>query len=93
MLSGKSNTFKKLFKRLMKNPLNFKTKSNQVLGNLQKMLLSYFMDKNLQHQLIMEITVILDDYSVHHAIVFTEPYNILNMDLIHLPHILQNTIQ
>ena len=55
MLSGKSNTFKKLFERLMKNPLNFKTKSNQVLENLQKaMLLSYFMDKNLQHQLIME---------------------------------------
>ena len=88
MLSGKSNTFKKLFKRLMKNPLNFKTKSNQVLENLQKaMLLSYFMDKNLQHQLIMEkpIAVILDNYSVHHAIVFTELCNILNMDLIHLP--------
>ena len=88
MLSGKSNTFKKLFKRLMKNPLNFKTKSNQVLENLQKaMLLSYFMDKNLQHQLIMEkpIEVILDNYSVHHAIVFTELCNILNIDLIHLP--------
>jgi transposase len=88
MLSGKSNTFKKLFERLMKNPLNFKTKSNQVLENLQKaMLLSYFMDKNLQHQLIMEkpIAVILDNYSVHHAIVFTELCNILNMDLIHLP--------
>ena len=88
MLSGKSNTFKKLFKRLMKNPLNFKTKSNQVLENLQKaMLLSYFMDKNLQHQLIMEkpIAVILDNYSVHHAIVFTEICNILNIDLIHLP--------
>ena len=87
MLSGKSNTFKKLFKRLMKNPLNFKTKSNQVLENLQKaMLLSYFMDKNLQHQLIMEkpIAVILDNYSVHHAIVFTELCNILNIDLIHL---------
>ena len=54
MLSEKSNTFKKLFERLMKNPLNFKTKSNQVLENLQKaMLLSCFMDKNLQHQLIM----------------------------------------
>ena len=88
MLSGKSNTFKKLFKRLMKNPLNFKTKSNQVLENLQKaMLLSYFMDKNLQHQLIMEkpIAVILDNYSVHHAIVFTELCNILNIDLIHSP--------
>lgn len=72
----------------MKNPLNFKTKSNQILENLQKaMLLSYFMDKNLQHQLIMEkpIAVILDNYSVHHAIVFIELCNILNMDLIHLP--------
>ena len=88
MLSEKSNTFKKLFERLMKNPLNFKTKSKQVLENLQKaMLLSCFMDKNLQHQLIMEkpIAVILDNYSVHHAIVFTELCNILNMDLIHLP--------
>ena len=88
LLSEKSNTFKKLFERLVKNPLNFKTKSNQVLENLQKaMLLSYFMDKNLQHQLIMEkpIAVILDNYSVHHATVFTELCNILNMDLIHLP--------
>ena len=31
------------------------------------------------------IAVILDNYSVHHAIVFTELCNILNMDLIHLP--------
>ena len=88
ILSEKSNTFKKLFERLKKNPLNFKTKSNQVLENLQKaMLLSYFMDKNLQHQLIMEkpIAVILDNYSVHHAIVFRELCTILNMDLIHLP--------
>ncbi|MBR0369627.1 MAG: hypothetical protein IJH63_02745 [Methanobrevibacter sp.] len=55
ILSEKSNTFKKLFERLLINPLNFKTKSNQVLENLQKaMLLGYFMDKNLQHQLIME---------------------------------------
>ena len=45
------------------------------------------MDKNLQHHLIMEkpIAVILDNYSVHHAIAFTELCNILNMDLIHLP--------
>ena len=88
MLSEKSNTFKKLFERLMKNPLNFKTKSNQVLENLQKaMLLSYFMDKNLQHLLIIEkpIAIILDNYSVHHAIVFTELCNILNIDLIYLP--------
>lgn len=27
------------------------------------------------------ITIILDNYSVHHAIVFTELCNILNMDL------------
>ena len=88
ILSEKSNTFKKLLERLVKNPLNFKTKSDQILENLQKaMLLSYFMDKNLQHQLIMEIpiAVILDNYSVHHATVFTELCNILNMDLIHLP--------
>lgn len=87
-LSNKSNTFKKLFERLVKNPLNFKTKSNQVLENLQKaMLLSYFFDKKLQNELIIEkpIAVILDNYSVHHAIVFTELCNILNMDLIHLP--------
>lgn len=31
MLSEKSKTFKNLFKRLVKNHLNFKTKSNQVL--------------------------------------------------------------
>ena len=88
LLSENSNTFKKLFKRLVKNPLNFKTKSNQVLENLQKaMLLSYFFDKNLQHQLIIEkpIAIILDNYSVHHAIAFTELCNFLNMDLIHLP--------
>ena len=55
ILSEKNNTFKKLFERLLKNPLNFKTKSNQILENLQKaMLLSYFMDKKLQHQQIME---------------------------------------
>lgn len=88
LLSENSNTFKKLFKRLVKNPLNFKTKSNQVLENLQKaMILSYFFDKNLQHQLIIEkpIAIILDNYSVHHAIAFTELCNFLNMDLIHLP--------
>ena len=43
ILSEKSNTFKKLFERLLINPLNFKTKSNQVLENLQKaMLLGYY---------------------------------------------------
>ena len=88
LLSENSNTFKKLFKRLVRNPLNFKTKSNPVLENLQKaMILSYFFDKNLQHQLIIEkpIAIILDNYSVHHAIAFTELCNFLNMDLIHLP--------
>ena len=46
------------------------------------MILSYFFDKNLQHQLIIEkpIAIILDNYSVH-----TELCNFLNMDLIHLP--------
>ena len=50
------------------------------------MILSYFFDKNLQHQLIIEkpIAIILDNYSVHHAIAFTELCNFLNMDLIHL---------
>ena len=87
-LSERSNTIKKLCQRLEKNPLNFKTKSNAVLENLQKgMLLAFFSDKELQHELIMEkpIAVILDNYSVHHAIFFTELCNILNMDLIHLP--------
>ena len=87
-LSERSNTIKKLCQRLEKNPLNFKTKSNAVLENLQKgMVLAFFSDKELQHELIMEksIAVILDNYSVHHAIFFTELCNVLNMDLIHLP--------
>ena len=51
------------------------------------MLLAFFSDKELQHELIMEkpIAVILDNYSVHNAIFFTELCNVLNMDLIHLP--------
>jgi len=56
-----------------KNPFNFKTKSNSVLENLQKgMLLAFFSDKKLQHELIMEkpIAIILDNYTVHHAIFF-----------------------
>jgi len=87
-LSERSNTIKKLCQRLEKNPFNFKTKSNSVLENLQKgMLLAFFSDKKLQHELIMEkpIAVILDNYSVHHAIFFTELCNVLNIDLIHLP--------
>ena len=51
------------------------------------MLLAYFYDKKLQDQLIMEkpLAVILDNYSVHHAIVFIRLCNILNIDLIFLP--------
>lgn len=50
-------------------------------------MLLFFFDKNLQHQLIIEkpISIILDNYSVYHAIAFTELCNFLNMDLIHLP--------
>lgn len=47
-----------------------------MLENLQKgMLLAFFSDKELQHELIMEkpIAVILDNYSVHHAI-FSQNY-------------------
>ena len=87
-LSERNKTIKILCRRLEKNPLNFKTKSNPVLENLQKgMLLAFFSDKELQHKLIMEkpIAVILDNYSVHHAIFFTELCNVLNMDLIYLP--------
>ena len=87
-LSGRSKTIKKLCQRFEKNPCDFKTKSKSVLENLQKgMLLAFFSDKELQHELIMEkpIAVILDNYSVHHAIFFTELCNILNMDLIYLP--------
>lgn len=87
-LSERNNTIKKLCQRLEKNPLDFKTKSNTVLENLQKgMLLEFFSDKELQHELNKEkpIAVILDNYSVHHAIFFTELCNVLNMNLIHLP--------
>ena len=87
-LSERSQTIKELCQRLERNPLNFNTKSHSVLENLQKgMLLAFFSDKELQHELIMEkpIAVILDNYSVHHAIFFTELCNVLNMDLIHLP--------
>ena len=87
-LSERSNTIKKLCQRLEKNPLDFKTKSKTVLENLQKgMLLAFFSNKELQHELIIEkpIAVILDNYSVHHAIFFIELCNVLNIDLIHLP--------
>ena len=87
-LSETSETFKKLYVRVKKNPLNMKTKSKSVLENLQKaMLLSYFYDETLQHQLILEkpLTIVLDNYSVHHALPFTKLCNFLNMDLIYLP--------
>ena len=92
-LSEKNNTIKKLYERLEKNPLSFKTKSKSVLENLQKgMLLVFFSDNELKHELILEksIAVILDNYSVHHAIFFTELCKILNMDLIHLLILLMN---
>ena len=73
---------------LKKNKYTIKTKSKIKLENLQKtMLLSYFYDKKLQYELIMEkpIAMILDNYKVHHAIVFTKLCDILNIDLIYLP--------
>ena len=87
-LSDKNKTSKNLLERLKRNPLQFKTKSVTVLENLQKiMLLSFFFDKELQHKLIMEkpIAIVLDNYSVHHAIFFTVLCNKLNIDLIYLP--------
>ena len=87
-LSKRSTTMKKLYQRLVKNPLNFKTKSKTVLENLQKAtLLSFFSDNLIKHELIMEkpIAVILDNYSVHHTLFFTILCNILNIDLIYLP--------
>ena len=87
-LSKGSNTFKKLYERVKKNPQCLKTKSNSVLENLQKaMLLSYFYDKELQYELIMEkpIATVLDNYSVHRALPFKKICNFLNMDLIYLP--------
>lgn len=87
-LSKDSKTFEKLYERVKKNPLSLKTKSNVVLENLQKaMLLAFFYDNELQHELIMEkpIAMILDNYSVHHALPFKKISNFLNIDLIYLP--------
>ena len=87
-LTEDSKTFKNLLKRVEKNRLSLKTKSDTVLENLQKaMLLAYFYDKELQHELIMEkpIAMILDNYKVHHALPFKKICNFLNMDLIYLP--------
>ena len=87
-LSTSNKTIKKLYDYVKKNKCTIQTISKQKLENLQKtMLLAYFYDKKLQDQLIMEkpLAVILDNYSVHHAIVFTRLCNILNIDLIFLP--------
>ena len=87
-LSQRSKTMEKLYQRLAKNPLNFKTKSKSVLENLQKvMLLSFFLDETLHQELITEKpkAIILDNYSVHHALLFTELCIELNIKLIYLP--------
>lgn len=83
-----NKTINELYNYVKKNKFTIKTKSKIKLENLQKtMLLSYFYDKKLQNELIMEkpIAVILDNYKVHHSIVLTKLCNILNMDLIYLP--------
>lgn len=51
------------------------------------MLLAYFYNKKLQYELIIEKprAIILDNYKVHHTIVFTKLCDILNIDLIYLP--------
>lgn len=87
-LSQNNKTIKKLYEYVKKHKHTINTKSKTKLENLQKtMLLSYFYDNELQKLLINEkpIAVILDNYRVHHAIVFTKLCNILNMDLIYLP--------
>ncbi|WP_323736347.1 transposase [Methanosphaera sp. ISO3-F5] len=87
-LSPLNNTINKLYEYVKKNKCSIKTKSKIKLENIQKtMLLSYFYNKNLQHKLIMEkpMAIILDNYKVHHAIVFTKLCDILNIDLIYLP--------
>jgi len=87
-LAKSNNTIKKLYEHVKKHECSIKTKSPEKLENLQKtMLLAYFYDKKLQQELIMEkpLAIILDNYRVHHAIIFTKLCNILNMDLIYLP--------
>ena len=87
-LAPTNKSIEELYNYVQKNKYNIRTKNKTRLENLQKtMLLSYFYDKELQHDLIMEkpIAVILDNYKVHHAIVFKKLCNILNMDLIYLP--------
>ena len=87
-LAKSNNTIKKLYEYVKKHECSIKTKSREKLENLQKtMLLAYFYDEKLQQELIMEkpLAIILDNYRVHHAIIFTKLCNILNMDLIYLP--------
>ena len=87
-MSPKNKTIKKLYNRLQKSPLNFKTKSKTVLENLQKaMLLTLVYNEELQYDLQFEKShaIILDNYGVHHAIFFTELCDILNIKLIYLP--------
>ena len=83
-----NKTFENLYKRVKKNPCCLKTKSESVLENLQKaFLLSFFYNKKLPTDLIKEqpIAVVLDNYSVHHALTFKKICDFLNMDLIYLP--------
>lgn len=83
-----NKTINELYQYVKNNKFKIKTKSKTKLENLQKtMLLAHFYDEELQYELIMEkpIAVILDNYKVHHAIVFTKLCDILNMDLIYLP--------
>ena len=87
-LAPTNKSIKELYEYVKKNKGSIRTKSKIRLENLQKtMLLSYFYDEKLQYDLIIEkpIAVILENYKVHHAIVFKKLCNILNMDLIYLP--------
>lgn len=87
-LSQESKTFEKLYERMKNNPYDLKTKSVTVLENLQKaMLLTYFNENKLHQDVMNEkpIAMILDNYSVHHALPFKKLCNALNMELIYLP--------
>ena len=88
ILSPKSKTMKKLHDRIQNRPHEFKTKSKTVLENLQKaMLIGFVFDEEIQNALKLEKphALILDNYSVHHAIHFKELCALLNIKLIHLP--------
>ena len=88
LLSPKSKTITRLYNRLKKTPMNFKTKSKKVLEDLQKvMLFTLIFNEELQHKLHLEKphAIILDNYGVHLAVFFTELCKILNIKLIPLP--------